>query len=61
MSMRSLTGFIEVSPRSVRRLASTVTVTGRGNPQVDGSVRGGYFWWPPVGTYLATSGYISWP
>jgi hypothetical protein len=40
MSMRSLTGFIEASPRSVRRLASTATVTGRGNPQVDGSVGG---------------------
>lgn len=24
-------------------------------------MRGGYFWWPKPGTYLATSGYISWP
>jgi hypothetical protein len=61
MSMRSLTDFIEASPRPVWRLASTATVTGRGTSQVDSSVRGGYFSWPPAGTSLATSGYISWP
>ena len=31
-------------------LASTATVTGQGAPQVDGSVRGGDFSWPPAGT-----------
>ena len=50
MSIRSLTDFMEVSLRSVRRLASTATVTGRGDPQVDASVRGADFSWPKTGT-----------
>src|SRR5271169_1969989 len=50
MSIRSLADFMEVSPRSVRRLASTATVTGRGDPHVDASARGADFWWPKTGT-----------
>ncbi len=59
--MCSLTDFIEVSPWSVRLLANTATVTGRGTPQVDTSVRGGDFSWPQVGTFVATSGDLRWP
>src|SRR5271163_2173378 len=50
MSIRSLADFMEVSPRSVRRLASTATVTGRGDPLVDASARGADFSWPKAGT-----------
>ena len=50
MSIRSLADFMEVSPRSVRRLASTATVTGRGDPHVDASARGADFSWPKTGT-----------
>ena len=50
MSIRSLADFMEVSPRSVRRLACTATVTGRGDPQVDASARGADFWWPRMRT-----------
>ncbi len=50
MSIRSLADFMEVSPRSVRRLASTATVTGRGDPRVDASARGADFSWPKTGT-----------
>src|SRR5271163_1903939 len=50
MSIRSLADFMEVSPRSVRRLDCTATVTGRGDPQVDASARGADFWWPKVRT-----------
>ena len=48
--MRSLADFMEVSPRSVRRLDCTATVTGRGDPLVDASARGADFWWPKTGT-----------
>jgi hypothetical protein len=51
MSIRSLTDFIEVSLRSVRRLANTATVTGRRDPQVDASVRGADFSWPKMRTF----------
>src|SRR5271165_3777193 len=61
MSMCSLTDFIERSPWSVRRLASTATVTGQGVAQVDPAVRGGDFSWPKTGTSVATSGDFSWP
>src|SRR5271155_1068308 len=50
MSIRSLADFMEVSPRSVRRLDSTATVTGRGDPHVDASARGADFSWPKTGT-----------
>src|SRR5271166_664385 len=50
MSMRSLADFMEASPRSVRRLACTATVTGRGDPHVDASARGADFSWPKTGT-----------
>jgi hypothetical protein len=50
MSIRSLADFMEVSPRSVRRLDCTATVTGRGVPHVDASARSADFWWPPVRT-----------
>ena len=50
MSIRSLADFMEVSPRSVRRLACTATVTGRGDPHVDASARGADFSWPKTGT-----------
>jgi hypothetical protein len=59
--MCSLTDFIEVSLGPERMLVRTATVTGQGAPQVDGSVRGGDFSWPQVGTFLATSGDFSWP
>ena len=41
---------MEVSPRSVRRLDCTATVTGRGDPHVDASARGADFSWPKTGT-----------
>ena len=50
MSIRSLADFMEASPRSVRRLACTATVTGRGDPQVDASARGADFSWPTMRT-----------
>src|SRR5271167_4790447 len=50
MSIRSLADFMEVSPRSVRRLDCTATVTGRGDPLVDASARGADFSWPKAGT-----------
>ena len=61
MSMCSLTDFMEESPWSVRMLVSTATVTGQGTSLADTSVRGGDFSWPQVGTFLATSGDLSWP
>src|SRR5665213_3546257 len=61
MSMCSVTDFIETSLGPERMLASTATVTGQGAPQVDGSVRGGDFSWPQVGTFVATSGDLRWP
>jgi hypothetical protein len=42
---------MEVSLRSVRRLANTATVTGRRDPQVDASVRGADFSWPKMRTF----------
>ena len=42
---------MELSLRSERRLASTATVTGRRDPQVDASVRGADFSWPKTRTF----------
>jgi hypothetical protein len=55
MSIRSLTDFMEVSLRSVRRLARTATVTGRRGRQVDVSARAADFWWPTVRPLMAIS------
>jgi len=59
--MCSVTDFIETSLGPELMLASTATVTGQGAPQVDGSVRGGDFSWPQVGTFVATSGDLAGP
>jgi hypothetical protein len=61
MSMCSLTDFIEVSLGPERMLVCTATVTGQATSQVDTSVRDGDFSWPKAGTFVATSGDLSWP
>jgi hypothetical protein len=42
-------------------LVCTATVTGQGTSQVDTSVGGEDFSWPKAGTFVATSGDLSWP
>src|ERR1700722_15694476 len=60
MSMCSLTDFIEVSPcRCGGWLAPPPSPAGGSLRWIP--VRGGYFWGPPAGTYLAKTGYLSWP